>query len=89
MIALLENFCRGATAMGFLVAAAFFFRFWRRTGDRLFVFFSAAFLLLTVNRVLLVIASNSEGENLAPYLIRLLAFVTIAGAVADKNFRRV
>ncbi len=75
--------------MGFLVAAAFFFRFWRQTGDRLFGYFSGAFLLLTVNRVLLVLTLQPEGENLAPYLIRLLAFVTIAVAVADKNFRRI
>ncbi len=74
--------------MGFLVAAGFFFRFWRRTGDRLFAFFSGAFLLLTANRVLLVFCSQTEGENLAPYIIRLLAFVTIAVAVADKNFRQ-
>jgi len=37
------DFLSGAVTLGFLVAATFFLRFWRRTHDRLFIAFAAAF----------------------------------------------
>src|SRR3954470_1684440 len=47
----LEMLLIGATAMGSLVTALFFFRFWARTHDTFFLFFSAAFLIEAVSRV--------------------------------------
>jgi len=73
----------GAITMGFAVATLFFFRFWRQSRDRLFLLFSAAFLLLGVDRV--VASTTSVGD--AVYLLRLLAFVLIVAAVLDKNRR--
>ena len=82
------DFIKGAVAMGFLVAAGHFFRFWRESGDRLFGWFAAAFLLLSVNNVLLAAIHENVENSLAPYAVRLFAFVIIAVAIIDKNFRR-
>jgi hypothetical protein len=71
----------GALAMGYLVAAFFFLRYWTATRDRLFSFFSTAFFLLCIQRVLLL----TFAENLWLYALRLLAFILILLAIADKN----
>jgi len=78
-------FLSGAVTMAYAVASLFFLRFWRRTRDRLFLAFAAAFLLLVLNTVLLTI-SNVPIENRAIYyLLRLLAFLIIIGAVIQKS----
>jgi hypothetical protein len=77
-----HDFMRGALAMGLLVGASFFFRFWRESRDRLFAFFAVALLLMSVNRSL-----NAE-ESLVPYLIRLLSYLIIIVGIVDKNVRR-
>ena len=43
MNSIVVDFLSGAVTLGFLVAATFFLRFWRRTHDRLFIAFAAAF----------------------------------------------
>ena len=72
----------------FAMAAAiglFFLRFWRRSGDRLFLLFAIAFWILAANRLALSLLSEErEGQTFA-YGIRLLAFVLIIVAVVDKN----
>ena len=45
---LLIYFLTGAVTFGFFVASLFFLRFWRRTGDTLFMAFALAFALLGV-----------------------------------------
>ena len=73
--------------MACLTIALFFLRFWRQTRDRLFVVFAAAFALLMVERLML--ATVSASHEMAPYiyLVRLVAFALIMGAVVDKNRR--
>ena len=44
------EYLSGAVTMGFVVAAIFFLRFWRRTSDRLFLSFALAFALLALNQ---------------------------------------
>jgi hypothetical protein len=73
----------GYLVMGFAVAALFFLRFWHESRDRLFLLFSAAFLLLGIDRV--VASASSIGD--AVYLLRALAFLLIVVAVLDKNRR--
>ena len=75
----------GMLAAGYLVAALFFLRFWRRTGDRLFAFFAAAFALLAVQRVALTLATPADEEAVPYYLLRLVAFALILVAIIDKN----
>ena len=78
-------FVSGALCAGFAVAAAFFFRFWRRTRDFLFAAFSAAFLLMAANQAVAGFAHVARGESSRAYLLRLAAFVLIIAAVLGKN----
>jgi uncharacterized membrane protein len=72
----------GILVSGYLVAALFFLRFRRETGDRLFLAFAVAFAILAVQR--LALALTTENETLI-YGLRLLAFVLILAAIIDKN----
>jgi hypothetical protein len=73
--------------MALVVAAFFFLRFWRDTGDRLFLIFAAAFFLLAVTRFGLALSQvRQEGET-HWYWVRLVAFVLILIAIVDKNRR--
>ena len=85
MSALLVDFLAGAVTLGYFVAAGFFLRFWRRTRDRLFLAFAAAFVLLALNQALA--AFLGAGDELTPYtyLLRVLGFVLILYAIIDKN----
>lgn len=80
-------FVLGATAMGCVVVALFFAHFWRDTGDRFFALFALAFLTFGVNRFVIVVLDEREGDDSLAYAIRLLAFVIIIVAVVDKNRR--
>lgn len=81
-------FLLGAIAMASLMAALFFLRFWNRTRDPLFLTFSLAFALESVNRTLLAFQLDaSEGQDLI-YSIRLLAYSMIIAGIVAKNLRR-
>ncbi len=78
-------FLSGAVTAGFAVAALFFLRFWRRTQDRLFLAFAAAFGLLGLVQALLALTDFPVEERSFIYLIRLAAFVLILVAIWRKN----
>ena len=79
------GFMAGAVTLAYLVSAAFFLRFWRKTSDRLFLAFACAFTLFAVNQALIdMLAVMFEPESFA-YLLRVLGFVIILGAILDKN----
>lgn len=84
---MLNQFFAGAATISLLVIALFFLRFWKRTQDRLFLFFAGAFVFLMLERI--VRAVMTVETEWAPYVytIRLLAFVLIIVAVVDKNRR--
>jgi hypothetical protein len=86
MTGVLIDFLAGVVTLGFLVAAGFFLRFWRRTADRLFLSFAAAFALLALNQMLATFLG--AGDELTPYtyVLRVLGFVLILLAIVDKNF---
>ena len=75
----------GALVAGYLVAALFFLRFRRETGDRLFLAFSVAFAILAVQRVALALVPGSERSDTLIYCLRLFAFLLILAAIIDKN----
>ena len=82
---MIEGFLLGVVVTSSIAAAAFFYRFWRRTQDRLFLAFAAAFLIEGLNRLsFLFIESPNEGSP-AIYLVRLLAFLIILTAIVAKN----
>ena len=85
MAPMLQSFLQGAAAMGSLVAALFFLRFWTRTRDSFFLFFSAAFLIEGLSRVPLVFEHAADETEPLYYLPRLVAFSLIALAVVLKN----
>lgn len=75
----------GAIAAGYVVAALFFLRFWRETGDRFFALFATAFTLLAVQRVATVVAMQWTERTAPLYGLRLFAFLLILAAIVDKN----
>jgi hypothetical protein len=79
------EFLAGAVTLAFVVAAAFFLRFWRRTRDRLFLAFGAAFLLMALNQFLAAAFGAADERTVFTYLLRILGFVLILAAIIDKN----
>lgn len=75
----------GAIAMAFWVAGLFFLRFWWDTRDRLFAIFALSFWLMGATRVALAFARHTDEEHSYLYWVRLVAFVLILVAIADKN----
>ena len=84
---MLNQFFNGAATISLLVISWFFLRFWKKTRERLFLYFASAFTILMVERI--VRAAMVVDTEWAPYvyLLRLAAFVTIIAAVVDKNRR--
>jgi hypothetical protein len=78
-------FVSGAIAMAYAVAALFFLRFRRDTGDRLFGRFAAAFGLLTIGRALHPLMLREPALEPWSFALRALAFLVIGWAVIDKN----
>lgn len=76
----------GAIVMGYTIASVFFLKFWRRTGDHLFLAFAAAFLLMAATPLLTELGNIPREEQSPFYLLRLLAFMIIIGAVAARAF---
>lgn len=81
----LFDFLSGAICFGFLVAGLFFFRFWRRTRDSLFLAFAIAFALLGFGQAVQALASIPQEERSYIFLIRLAAFTLILVAIIRKN----
>jgi hypothetical protein len=75
----------GAIVMGYAVAAVFFMKFWRRTGDNLFLAFAAAFLLMAATPLLTALLEVPREEQSPFYLLRLLAFLIIIVAIIGKT----
>ena len=78
----------GAIIMGYAVAAVFFLKFWRRTGDSLFLAYAAAFLLMATTPLLTTFLEVPREEQSPFYLLRLLAFLIIIVAIIGKSRRR-
>ena len=83
----LYDFLSGAVTFGFVVAGLFFLRFWKRTGDGLFLAFAFAFWLLGLNQALLALSNIPVEERSWLYLFRLAAFALILIAIGWKNRR--
>ena len=81
------DFLSGMSAMGSLVAGLFFFRFWRRTGDTLFVYFGISFWLLAITQVVAMLLDSPHESQSWIYLIRLAAFVVLIVGIVSKNVK--
>jgi hypothetical protein len=75
----------GAVAMASLVAALFFFRFYRQTGDTFFAFFAIAFAFDAAGRFFLGLTRGWEEHEPIYYIMRLVTFCLILAAIIMKN----
>jgi hypothetical protein len=81
----IEGFLLGVIVTASLTAGAFFLKFWRTTGDKLFLAFAAAFIIEGLNRLgFLFVAHPNEGSPTI-YVVRLIAFLLILMAIVAKN----
>lgn len=83
------DFVSGLITAGYLVSGLFFFRFWMRTRDVLFLTFAAAFLLLAANQGLLIFSGIEAEDRTWLYLLRLAAFLLILWGIWRKNKSRL
>lgn len=77
----------GALIAGYLVAALFFFKFWRASRDPLFAYFAAALALLAAHRLLLALSAAGVEEQTRFYVLRLLGYLLLLAGVLHKNLR--
>lgn len=78
----------GALIFAYAVAGVHFIQFWRRTGDRLFAHFGAAFWLFALNQLAVSVPAVANETVGYVYLLRVLGFVIILIAIIDKNMFR-
>ena len=82
---MLEGFLLGVIVTASLTASLFFFKFWKKTRDGLFLAFGASFLVEALNRIgFLFLDVPNEGHPTI-YLVRLLSYLLILGAIIRKN----
>lgn len=85
-MSILEAFMLGVIATCSMTAGLFFLKFWKKTRDSLFLAFGLAFVIEGLNRcAFLFLAKPNEG-NPYIYLVRLLTFLLILGAILYKNY---
>jgi hypothetical protein len=80
-----EQMLGGAIAVGWLIAGLFFFRFWRNTRDRFFLWFALSFWLEAGNRVALVLWTGATERTPLLYILRVVAYGLILLAIWQKN----
>jgi len=87
-VTLHPDFAAGGLSVGYLVAAAFFLKFWRRSRDGLFAAFAAAFALMALNQAAPVLFGVPDEMLGGVHLLRLAAFLLIIWAILSKNMAR-
>ena len=85
MIDAFRIWTQGAIAMGYVVVAFYFMRYWRETRERLFLFFSAGFVTLAMQRLLLGLSADLQ----LTFSLRLAGYLLVlAGIIAQRKSRR-
>lgn len=84
----MNDFVLGATTLASALIGLSFLKFWRRSGDRFFLCFALAFWIEGVARILEAVTESYHEDAPIYYLLRLLAYVLILGAIIDKNLPR-
>ena len=79
---------QGALAMGLFVVGLFFARFYRERRDMLFALFAGAFWLMAANNAALGLTDAAAETRVGLYVVRLVAFLLIIGAIVVKNRER-
>lgn len=86
---MIQGFLLGVIVTSSLIAGMFFLKFWRRTGDQLFMAFAAAFLIESLNRMFFLFMERPNEGSPIIYIVRLLAFLLILIAIVRKNRGRL
>ncbi len=81
----MAQFIAGALAMGYWLVGLIFLRSWVRTHDRLLAAFAAAFWILALVRLGLMLTGDMVEHKPYLYSFRLAAYVLILLAIVDKN----
>jgi peptidoglycan/LPS O-acetylase OafA/YrhL len=79
-------FVSGMVTAGYLVAALFFFRFWKRTREPLFVAFSISFVLFACGQLGSIWFEGPHDDDTWTFLLRLAGFVLLLVGIVGKNF---
>jgi hypothetical protein len=83
----MRQFIWGVLTIETAAAALFFLRFWRLSGERLFVYLALAFTAMALNWVGLSAVDPAFELRHYVYLFRLLAFIIIIAGIVDQNRR--
>lgn len=83
----MNDFLSGVVVTLSIAIGLFQLRFWRKTKDRLFVWFFVSFVFFAFTRCGLFVLDDDSETRTYFYLLRLVAFLLIIVAVVDKNRR--
>jgi hypothetical protein len=85
----MNEFISGAIMITFATTGYFFWCFWRKSHDRLYALFAAAFWIMALNRLMVPSGLTGDTEGLPVYyIVRLASFVLILIAIVDKNYSK-
>ena len=84
----MATFLSGMITAGYLIAALFFLRFWKRTGDTLFATFGVSFTLFAISQSLSVSFDFLHDDKTAVFVLRLIGFGLLLVAIARKNLSK-
>ena len=85
---MIEGFLLGVIVTCSFVAVGFFAKFWFATRDLLFLGFAAAFALEGLNRIVFLFLDDPNAGDEYVYSVRLLSYLLILAAIANKNRTR-
>lgn len=81
----MNMFLWGATALACWAVGLIFFRSWKFTADRFFALFGAAFWILSIHWIALAVGGVVDETRHYFYAVRLLGFLLVLVAIAEKN----
>lgn len=82
----MKVFLNGVAASASVIGGVLFMRFWRETGDRLFLWFALAFWMFASNWVAISLIAPADEVRHLFYLLRLAGFLLILVGIYQKNF---
>jgi uncharacterized membrane protein HdeD (DUF308 family) len=83
---MIDRFLLGVIATASITAGVFFLKFWRNTRDSFFLAFAASFIIEGLNRAAVLLVNRPNEGSPLTYLVRLLSFLLILGAILRKNY---
>lgn len=82
---MVNDMLTGAIALGSLAIGLFFFRYWRNSHDRFFLYFALSFCIEGLSRIHMGLNGAPREDIPVYYLIRLLSYGLILLAIWEKN----